>query len=544
MKRHFCAAAGALVLALAGAGTATAGGLPILGGQQGVQSASLGDQSVGEQTNDAGVTQKQGSFNVNVSPAIAILGDASTENAQGNGNTAVAGVSQSNEATQSQTVDQAQRLEGGSGGCCASGGQEASQSSTGGAQSVGEQRNDADVTQEQGNGNVNISPAIAIGGDASTHNEQGNGNTAAAFVDQANSAEQSQDVAQEQSLTSGGGGCCGARSQSAEQTVSGGDQSVDKQKNDADVTQEQGNGNLNISPAIAIGGDASTSNAQGNGNKALAAVGQSNTAEQSQDVVQKQSVTSGGGGCCGAQSQSAGQKADGGDQSVGTQRNDADVTQEQGSGNVNVSPAIAFGGVEKHDSCGPCGKEKGGAGGSSASTWNAQGNGNKAVAAVGQSNTAEQSQDVVQKQSLTSKGGCCAKPHKAQKPRKPSCKTPKKPEHPCCGTPGQTATQSVDAGDQSVGKQRNDADVTQTQGSGNVNASPAIAFGGGKTHDSCGPCGKEKGGAGGSSASTWNAQGNGNQAAAWVSQGNSATQSQSTWQGQSLVDACREVMRW
>src|SRR4029079_4592294 len=110
MKRHICAAAGALVLALAGAGTATAGSLPILGGQQDVQSASLGDQSFGEQKNDADVTQTQGSFNVNVSPAIAILGDASTKNAQGNDNTAVAGVGQSNEASQSQNGAEAQRL--------------------------------------------------------------------------------------------------------------------------------------------------------------------------------------------------------------------------------------------------------------------------------------------------------------------------------------------------------------------------------------------------------------------------------------------------
>jgi hypothetical protein len=451
MKRHICAGAGALVLALAGAGTATAGGLPILGGQQqGVQSASLGDQSVGEQSNTADVTQTQGSFNLNVSPAIAILGDASTENAQGNGNTAVAGVSQSNEASQSQAVDQTQRLVGGSSGCCASGGQEPSQSAEGGDQSVGEQRNDADVMQEQGNGNINISPAIAIGGDAATHNEQGNGNTAVALVDQANSADQSQDVAQEQSVTSGGGGCCGAQSQSAEQTASGGDQSVGKQKNEADVTQEQGNGNVNASPAIAIGGG------------------------------------------------------------------------------------------KQHDSCGPCSKGKDGDGGSSASTWNAQGNGNKAVALVGQSNTAGQSQDVAQKQVVTSEGGCCAKPHTSQKP---TCKTPKQPEHLCGGTSGQAAEQSVWGGDQSVGKQKNEADVTQKQGNGNVNISPAIAVGG-KEHDSCSPCWKDKSGDGGSSASTWNAQGNGNNAVAGVWQGNTATQSQSVWQGQRLIDACKEVMRW
>jgi hypothetical protein len=379
MKRHICAGAGALVLALAGAGTATAGGLPVLGGaQHALQSVSLGDQSVGEQSNDTAVTQEQGNDNVNVSPAIAIGGNASTWNAQGNGNTAVAGVDQSNEAMQSQTVDQAQQLASGSGSCCASGGQEASQSTEGGEQSVGEQSNDAGVTQEQGNGNINISPAIAIGGDASTHNEQGNGNTAVASVDQASTAEQSQDVAQ-QSVTSGGGSCCGASSQSAEQKATGGGQSVDKQKNDADVTQEQGNGNMNISPAIAFGG-------------------------------------------------------------------------------------------AQHDACGPCSKGKGGDGGPSASTWNAQGNGNKAVALVGQSNTADQSQDVAQKQSVTSGGGgCCVKPHK---PHESNCKTPKQPEHLCGGRPGQTAEQSVWGGDQSVGKQKNEADVTQEQGNGNENRAP------------------------------------------------------------------------
>ncbi|HET6683059.1 MAG TPA: hypothetical protein VFG75_05125, partial [Gaiella sp.] len=185
-------------------------------------------------------------------------------------------------------------------------------------------------------------------------------------------------------------------------------------------------------------------------------------------------------------------------------------------------------------------KGKDGDEGTSASTWNAQGNGNKAVAVVGQGNAADQSQDVAQKQSVTSDGGCCVEPHK---PYESNCKTPKQPEHLCGGTPGQAAEQSVWGGDQSVGKQRNEADVTQEQGNGNVNVSPAIAFGG-KKHDSCSPCWKDKGGDGGSSASTWNAQGNGNNAVAGVWQGNTATQTQSVWQGQSLIDACKEVMRW
>ena len=118
--------------------------------------------------------------------------------------------------------------------------------------------NDADVTQKQGNGNVNIAPAIAIFGDAETTNEQGNGNTATANVDQSNSVDQSQSSTQKQSLEQSGTGCCDGQSQTGEQKSYGGDQTVDKQKNDADVDQKQGNGNMNISPAIAIFGDAET----------------------------------------------------------------------------------------------------------------------------------------------------------------------------------------------------------------------------------------------------------------------------------------------
>ena len=409
-----------------------------------------------------------------------------------------------------------------------------------GDQSVGEQSNDAAVTQQQGSFNINVSPAIAIGGDASTWNAQGNGNTAVAGVDQSNGASQSQAVDQAQQVTGGSESCCGSAEQAAEQTVEGGDQSVGEQSNDASVTQSQGNGNLNISPAIAIGGDASTHNEQGNGNTAVAFVDQANSTDQSQDVAQKQSVTSDGDGCCGAPSQSAEQTVYGGGQSVGTQKNQADVAQEQGNGNENRSPAKAFGGGKSHDSCGPCSKGKGGDGGSSASTWNAQGNGNKAVALVGQSNAADQSQDVSQTQRLVS-AGCCDTSHK---PYEPSCKSSKKSERRCGSDSGQTGEQSVWGGGQSVGTQKNQADVAQEQGNGNENRSPAKAFGGGKSHDSCGPCSKGKGGDGGSSASTWNAQGNGNSAAAGVWQGNAATQSQSTWQGQRLVDACKEVMRW
>jgi hypothetical protein len=330
------------------------------------------------------------------------------------------------------------------------------------------------------------------------------------------------------------GGCCGSAGQEGEQTASGGDQSVGEQSNDADVAQEQGNGNVNISPAIALGGDASTHNAQGNGNTAIAFVDQANAVDQSQDVSQTQSVASGGGGCCGASSQSAEQSVYGGDQSVDEQRNDADVTQEQGNGNLNRSPAIALGAVE-HGGCGPCSKGKDGGDDSSASTWNAQGNGNKAIALVGQSNAADQSHAVTQLQKLVS-DGCCDTGHT------PSCSSLQKPELRCSGSSGQAGTQSVWGGDQSVGRQKNDADVTQEQGNGNENRSPAKAHGG-ETRDPCAPCEKGKSG-GDSSASTWNAQGNGNTAVAGVQQGNTATQSQSIWQGQRLIDACKEVMRW
>ena len=112
------------------------------------------------------------------------------------------------------------------------GGQQWEQSTTFGDQTVDKQRNDAEVTQAQGNGNLNVSPAISIFGDSSTSNEQGNGNKAVAVVDQSNSASQSQTSDQEQSLTQGSsGGCCDGSSQSGEQRVYGGDQSVGEQKN-------------------------------------------------------------------------------------------------------------------------------------------------------------------------------------------------------------------------------------------------------------------------------------------------------------------------
>ena len=83
-------------------------------------------------------------------------------------------------------------------------------------------------TRQQGNGNLNISPAIAIGGHesscsskcggdrkqhggASTFNSQGNGNAAQADVDQSNVVTQSQSASQTQSLGQSGGSCCKPR---------------------------------------------------------------------------------------------------------------------------------------------------------------------------------------------------------------------------------------------------------------------------------------------------------------------------------------------
>ena len=335
MKRYVCTVAAGMLLALASAGTAAAG-LPLLSStQSGSQVVEFGQQTVGKQSNDADVTQAQGNGNVNVSPAISVFGDASTSNSQGDGDVAIADVDQSNSATQTQSADQQQTFtqDGSSGACCDGSSQTGDQSVYGGDQKVGKQKNDADVDQYQGNGNVNIAPAISVFGDASTRNSQGNGNVAVAKVDQSNTASQSQSASQQQAFTQGAGccptadgyakdgwsgnkdRCCDGQSQTGEQQTSFGDQKVGKQENDADVDQYQGNDNVNASPAISLfsfgkhdscskecggyakDGGASTWNSQGNGNVAFAGVDQSNDATQSQSAWQGQSLVQ---GCCAA----------------------------------------------------------------------------------------------------------------------------------------------------------------------------------------------------------------------------------------------------
>ena len=534
MKRYVCTVVTGLLLALVSTGTATATGLP-LPGQTGTQETTFGDQSVGEQKNDADVTQKQGNGNLNLAPALGILGDAETTNAQGNGNTATANVDQSNSVEQSQSSHQEQSLVQSGTGCCDGQSQTAEQKVYGGDQSVEKQRNEADVDQFQGNNNVNVAPAIAVFGDAETTSYQGNGNDADATVTQSNDATQSQSSTQKQYGAQESGTCCepkheygskdcceDGQSQAAEQKTAFGNQHVGEEKNDADVTQAQGNGNLNVSPAIAIFGDAKTKNAQGNGNTATANVDQSNSVEQSQSSTQKQSLGQ-DGRCCAGWSQTAEQKVYGGDQSVEKQSNEADVNQWQGNGNVNVAPAIAvFGDAE---------------------TANYQGNGNRVGAGVTQSNEATQTQQATQKQYAEQAGGSCCKP---AHPCRPSYGCEPKKEYgekdTCCDRgPSQAGEQKASFGEQTVGEQRNDADVLQKQGNWNGSFAPALSLGG-HGHDSCSSkCEKSRHPLAGD-AKTASEQGNWNEATTSVGQSNSAEQSQTSHQWQSVVDTCKGLI--
>jgi hypothetical protein len=522
MKRYVCTVAVGFVLALMGTATASATGLPVPG-QDGTQETSFGDQSVGEQKNDADVTQAQGNGNLNLSPAIAIGGDATTTNEQGNDNYASSDIDQENDVDQSQESNQEQSLDqsGSSGGCCTDQSQSGEQKTYGGDQTVEKQTNDADVDQWQGNGNVNVAPAIAVFGDAETTNEQGNGNVAKSDIDQENDVDQSQDSTQKQEATQDGGSCCESKktydkecgcndgqSQTGEQKTSFGDQTVGEQKNEADVTQKQGNGNVNIAPAVAIFGDAETTNKQGNGNYASSDIDQKNDVDQSQDSYQRQSLDQSGTGCCkGGQSQTSEQRVYGGDQSVEKQKNEADVDQWQGNGNLNIAPAIAVKG--------------------DAETKNYQGNGNVAKSEIDQKNDVDQSQSSTQKQELSQTGGACCEPKKGYGKHGYS------KECGCEHGQSQTGEQKTSFGDQSVGEQKNDADATQKQGNGNFNLSPAIAIGGGR-HETCNSkCGGSWVPVGGN-ATTKNAQGNGNVAKSDIDQKNDVDQSQDAYQRQSL----------
>jgi hypothetical protein len=382
MKRYVCTVATGLLLALVSTGPATAG-LPLLDDlQQGTQSTMFGDQTVGEQKNEAEVTQAQGNGNVNIAPALAIGGDAATWNAQGNDNNAQADVGQSNSASQSQDATQSQELERDGNRCCGGQSQAGEQSATVGDQTVGEQKNKAEVTQAQGNGNLNVSPAIAVFGDASTSNQQGNGNSADATVQQGNTVTQSQSSSQSQSLEQSGSGrgCCDGQSQAGEQS--------------ARQSEEFGRSG---------GGCCKSAHGPKPPEDCKRASDGWSKPCKSKDRPKKDE-------CCGGPSQAGEQSTTFGDQTVEKQQNPATVEQYQGDGNLDVSPAIAVGGKQdhscrstcgnKHDPCRPkCGGEEKPAGGDAA-TRNAQGNGNTAHADVAQSNSATQSQSATQHQSL------------------------------------------------------------------------------------------------------------------------------------------------
>jgi hypothetical protein len=246
--------------------------------------------------------------------------------------------------------------------------QQGSQSTSFGDQSVGEQKNQADVNQEQGNGNVNVSPAIAIFGDATTWNAQGNGNVARVDVDQANEVTQSQSATQNQSLGQSGGGCCNPRGGS--KPPKGGCKPAPQgglKSHSASCTREPWSG--------------------------------------CRPPKDGQLTVHGGNPSCmpvtrhEGQSQTGSQSAVFGDQTVGEQKNEADVNQAQGNKNANVSPALGKSGKKQHRSCGGRAK-KGKPRHGGAATWNAQGNGNAAHTDVDQGNTADQSQASRQGQTL------------------------------------------------------------------------------------------------------------------------------------------------
>ncbi|MGH3111787.1 MAG: hypothetical protein ACRDQT_12815, partial [Gaiellaceae bacterium] len=116
-------------------------------------------------------------------------------------------------------------------------------------------------------------------------------------------------------------------------------------------------------------------------------------------------------------------------------------------------------------------------------------------------------------------------------------------KEPCCERGhDQTGSQTTSFGDQYVGEQRNDADVTQKQGNDNVAVSPAVGFGGGLRGDSCGStCGKSRYPSS-HGAVTTNRQGNGNVAKSDIDQENEVEQSQDAYQHQTLVEVCKGLI--
>ena len=149
-----------------------------------------------------------------------------------------------------------------------------------------------------------------------------------------------------------------------------------------------------------------------------------------------------------------------------------------------------------------------------------------------------QSQSATQKQYLTQDGAECCKPTYGS----PKGNAPKE-NHSCCDGQSQTGEQKVFFGDQTVEKQKNEADVTQKQGNFNGSFAPAISFGGHKGNSCNSKCETPWWPSGGD-ATTTNYQGNGNAARAYVDQSNSVDQSQTAYQRQFLVQSGKGLVNW
>ena len=420
----------------------------------------------------------------------------------------------------------------------------------GGDQTVGEQKNDADVEPEAGQRQRERRPRRSrSSATPRPTNYQGNGNEADATVTQSNEADQSQSSTQKQSLDQDGGSCCGGQSQTGEQTTYVRRPDVGEQKNDADVNQNQGNGNVNVSPAIAIFGDAKTKNAQGNGNTATANVDQSNSADQSQSSTQKQSLA--GRGC------RSGSKGENGhllrrsepDRRAegllrrpdrrASRRTTPTSTQKQGNGNLNISPAFGLGGWKEHAPC----------------NSRCEAHGDRTVVGPRPRTTRATATPRTPTSTSPTRSRSRSRRRRSSTSRRTAAtaasrrigpQTQAKPTGErtcCCDGPSQTGEQKAYFGDQTVGEQKNDADVTQKQGNWNVNVSPAIGLGGEGRSASCNSkCEKLRGSSLGGDAETTNYQGNGNEANANVGQSNSADQSQTSYQRQNVVDMCKGLV--
>ena len=491
MKRYVCIATAALALALTGAGTATASielpaPLP-------TQEASGGDQKVEEQENEAEVSHEQSNWNVASPPvAIAVLGDAEASNEQKNVNVSDTEIKQENEVEQEQSSTQ----QSGTNGCCNGQSQAGEQQVYGGDQKVEEQENEAKVEHEQTNVNVLSPPvAIAVLGDAEASNEQTNVNHSETDVKQENEVEQEQSSSQR----SGGSSCCDGTSRAGEQKASGGDQKVEEQENEAEVSHEQSNWNVASPPvAIAVLGDAEASNEQTNVNHSETDVKQENEVEQEQSSSQR----SGGSGCCG-QGQAGEQKVYGGDQKVEEQENEAKVEHEQTNVNV-LSPPVALGVLGKADA------------------ENEQTNVNYSKTWIEQDNEVEQKQTSEQWQA----GGGCCRPAPAPKcssscePKKEYGRTPGENDSPNGGRCCESGEQKVYGGDQKVEEQENEAKVEHEQTNVNV-LSPPVALG---------VLGK---------ADAENEQTNVNYSKTWIEQDNEVEQKQTSEQWQAGGGCCR-----